>query len=263
MAQPADSTKPGGSLNSKQILVVRPLRQNDQFISLLERAGAEVHHRPVLSIEPIGDNSGMPESQAIKNLILEVDNFHKAIVVSGNAAELALDWLDRYWPMLPVGIEFFAVGQQTAQILAAAGIKALVADGRQNSEALLELPQLKDLTDQRIIIFRGCGGREILAETLIERGARVDYCELYRREIAPQQALAARQQLPQVDCLVAHSGEMLQAIGDISAAPGADTVVVVPGERVAGIARELGYQRIVSAESALPEAMLAAVEKAV
>ena len=56
---------------------------------------------------------------------------------------------------------------------------------------------------------------------------------------------------------------MLRAIGDISAAPGADTLVVVPGERVAGIARELGYQRIVSAENALPEAMLAAVEKAV
>lgn len=263
MAQPADSTKRGSSLNSKHILVVRPLRQNDQFISLLERAGAKVSHRPVLSIEPISDNSGVPESQAIKNLILEVDNFHKAIVVSGNAAELALEWLDRYWPMLPVGIEFFAVGQQTAQIFAAAGIKTLVADGRQNSEALLELPQLKDLTDQRIIIFRGCGGREMLAETLIERGARVDYCELYRREIVPQQALAARLQLPQVDCLVAHSGEMLQAIGDISAAPGADTVVVVPGERVAGVARELGYQQIVSAENALPEAMLLAVEKAV
>jgi uroporphyrinogen-III synthase len=39
--------------------------------------------------------------------------------------------------------------------------------------------------------------------------------------------------------------------------------LVVPSERVAAIARELGYQNIVSAENALPESMLAAVEKAI
>jgi uroporphyrinogen-III synthase len=113
-----------------------------------------------------------------------------------------------------------------------------------------------------VIIFRGCGGREILGDTLIERGARVDYCELYKRAINPEQALLARQQLPKNDCLVAHSGELLTALGDQSGKSGAETAVVVPSERVAEIARELGYNNIVSAENALPESMLAAVEKA-
>ena len=241
---------------SQSILVIRPSRQADQFIALLEQTGAQVSHTPVMSIEPIVDG------QSIKNLILEVDNFDKAICVSGNAAELTIEWLDRFWPMMPVGIEFFAVGQQTAQILAAGDITALTPRGRQNSEALLALPELQDHSDQRVIIFRGCGGREILGDTLVERGARVDYCELYKRVINPEQALLARQQLSQSDCLVAHSGELLAALGDQSGEPGADTVVVVPSERVAEIARELGYTNIVSAENALPESMLAAVQKA-
>lgn len=241
---------------SQRILVIRPSRQADQFIALLEQAGAQVCHTPVMSIEPIVDG------QSIKNLILEVDNFDKAICVSGNAAELAIEWLDRYWPMQPVGIEFFAVGQQTAQILGAADIAALSPRGRQNSEALLALPELQDLSGQRVIVFRGRGGREILRDTLIERGARVDYCELYERVINPEQVLLAREQLQQTDCLVAHSGELLTALGEQSGEPGADTVVVVPSERVAEIARELGYRNIVSAENALPESMLAALQKA-
>jgi uroporphyrinogen-III synthase len=241
---------------SQRILVIRPSRQVDQFIALLELTGAQLCHTPVMSIEPIVDG------QAIKNLILEVDNFDKAICVSGNAAELAIEWLDRYWPMMPVGIDFFAVGQQTADILGAADIAALSPRGRQNSEALLALAELQDLSGQRVIIFRGCGGREILGDTLIERGARVDYCELYKRVINTEQALLARQQLSQNDCLVAHSGELLTALGDVSGEPGADTIVVVPSERVAEIARELGYKNIVSAANALPESMLAAVAKA-
>ena len=239
---------------SQRILVIRPSRQADQFITLLEQAGAQVCHIPVMSIEPIVNG------QEIKNLILEVDNFDKAICVSGNAAQLTIEWLDRYWPMMPVGIAFFAVGQQTAQILSAAHITALSPSGRQNTEALLALPELQNLSNQRVIIFRGCGGREILGDTLVERGARVDYCELYKRVISPEQALLARQQLLESDCLVAHSGELLQALGNQCGEPGAEKVVVVPSERVAEIARELGYNNIVSADNALPESMLAAVE---
>jgi uroporphyrinogen-III synthase len=126
----------------------------------------------------------------------------------------------------------------------------------------LALPELQDLSGQRVIIFRGRGGREILGDTLVKRGARVDYCELYERVINPEQALLARQQLVQCDCLVAHSGELLTALGDQSGEPAAETAVVVPSERVAEIARELGYQNIVSAENALPESMLVAVQKA-
>lgn len=242
------------SLAAKRILLIRPQRQEDQLLSMLENSGADVTHIPVMRIEPI------VESQQIKTRILEVDNFHKAIFVSGNAAELGIEWIDKFWPMLPVGIEYFAVGERTAALLKEADINALCPSGRQNSETLLQLTQLQELDNQRIIIFRGVGGREILAETLIERGARVEYCELYRRVIDTQQLALAQQQ--ESDCLVAHSGELIQAMGEAESSLFADTALVVPSERVAAIATALGYRRVISAENALPESMLAAVRRA-
>lgn len=242
------------SLAAKRILLIRPQRQEDQLLSMLENSGADVTHIPVMRIEPI------VESQQIKTRILEVDNFHKAIFVSGNAAELGIEWIDKFWPMLPVGIEYFAVGERTSALLKEADINALCPSGRQNSETLLQLTQLQELDNQRIIIFRGVGGREILAETLIERGARVEYCELYRRVIDTQQLALAQQQ--ESDCLVAHSGELIQAMGEAESSLFADTALVVPSERVAAIATALGYRRVISAENALPESMLAAVRRA-
>jgi uroporphyrinogen-III synthase len=242
------------SLAAKRILVIRPQRQEDKLLSLMENTGADVAYIPVMSIESVG------ESQQIKSQILELDNFHKAIFVSGNAVELATQWIDEYWPMLPVGIEYFAIGERTAALLKEADIEALHPPGRQNSEELLQLEQLQQLENQRVIIFRGVGGREILGETLTERGARVECCELYRRVInSQQQALAQKQS---VDCLIAHSGELIQAMGEAEDTEFADTAVVVPSERVAAIATALGYRRVISAENALPESMLAAVYKA-
>ena len=169
MTDHADKT----SLAAKRILLIRPQRQDDQLIAMLEDNGAEVTHRPVMTIQAFAESQEQ-ESQKIKDQILELDNFHKAIVVSGNAAELSLEWIDKYWPMLPVGIDYFAVGERTAELLKQGGIDALHPSGRQNSEELLKLEQLQELENQRIIIFRGVGGREILGETLIERGARVE-----------------------------------------------------------------------------------------
>ncbi|MDG1818671.1 MAG: uroporphyrinogen-III synthase [Porticoccaceae bacterium] len=261
------------SLAAKRLLLIRPQRQDDQLLTMLENKGAEVTHYPVMSIQAVVESPQLeqkspqlekespqpePKSQKIKDQILELDNFHKAIVVSGNAAELSLEWIDKYWPMFPVGIDYFAVGERTAELLKQAGIDALHPRGRQNSEELLKLEPLQELDNQRIIIFRGVGGREILGETLIERGARVEYCELYKRVINSEQLALAQQQ--ETDCLIAHSGELIQAMGEAGKA--ADTPVVVPSERVAAIARDLGYRQVFSAKNALPESMLAAVHKA-
>ena len=72
------------SLSARQILLIRPQRQDDQLIEILEKAGAAVTHNPVMAIEPVEEN---PQ---IKGQVLELDNFHKGIFVSGNAVELGL-----------------------------------------------------------------------------------------------------------------------------------------------------------------------------
>ena len=81
-------------------------------------------------------------------------------------------------------LQWFSVGAATAQILADHGLDVSYPAAGDDSEALLELPQLREAIarpDARVLIMRGEGGRELLAERLREQGASVDYLELYRR----------------------------------------------------------------------------------
>jgi len=239
------------SLKNRSVLVVRPLRGQDAFLALLEQSGADVTYTPIMRIEPT------VETQSIENLILILDQFDKAIFISANAAELGLEWIDEYWPMLPVGLELLAVGQQTAQIFSQYGYSVVCPQDLQNTEGLLELESLQALDSKSVVIFRGGGGRQTLGETLEQRGAKVSYCELYSRVIEPSSLQLARHQAQNTDCLIAHSGELLQAMADPEnlAVP-----LVVPSDRIAAMAQDLGYQNIVVADNALPESMHRAVE---
>lgn len=238
------------SLANRRILVVRPLREQDAFLQLLEESGAAVTYTPIMHIEPIA------ETQPIESLILEFAQFDMAVFISANAAEIALQWLDEYWPMLPVGLELFAVGQQTAQILTQYGCQVTCPQTQQNTEGLLQLSQLNSLAGKSLVIFRGGGGRQTLGDTLQQRGAKVTYCELYNRVIKPDNLLLAQRQADDADCLIAHSGELLRAMAEPA---DASLPVVVPSERVADMARQLGYQTTVVADNALPESMHRAV----
>src|SRR5690606_2690658 len=139
---------------------------------------------PLLELQPVTDDR---QRQSIKNQVINFDLFQKAIFVSQNAVNFALDWLDEYWPQLPVGVEYFAVGETTARALQTHGLRvsALTAaeTGAMNSETLLSEPELREVAGEKIIIFRGCGGRGHMGEILRERGAHVSYCELYQRHL--------------------------------------------------------------------------------
>ena len=239
------------------VLVVRPLREQDAFLQLLTAANISFRYKPIMRIVPITEPLAAVER--IRDLILQFAQFDKAIFISANAAELAIQWLDEYWPMLPE-VQLFAVGQQTGMMLNEYGAEVLSPQGQQNTEGLLkEMPQLQNLADKSVIIFRGVGGRATLADTLTSRGATVTYCDLYRRVIDPVSLAQAQAEAEDSRCLVAHSGELLQAMGPIS---NKATVLVVPSERVAEIAHDLGYKHLVVAESALPEPMFRAVQQA-
>lgn len=57
-----------------------------------------------------------------------------------------------------------------------------------NSEALLDLSELQHVSQKNIVIIRGENGRNTLANTLEKRGAKVNYQDVYRRDI------------PEIDC---------------------------------------------------------------
>ncbi|WP_286806730.1 MULTISPECIES: uroporphyrinogen-III synthase [unclassified Marinimicrobium] len=260
------------TLTGLQVLVTRPEAQAEAWADTLRARGAHAVVAPLLTLSPVST----PEAkQAIKQCILDFDLYQKAIFVSQNAVAYAFEWLEDYWPQLPIRIEYYGVGERTGRALEAYGVPvtAWQSDGAMNSEALLAAPELQSVAGERIVIFRGVGGRGVLAETLRERGARVDYCELYQRQCPDDAATQLNQALVELNetplMVALHSGETLENFHQVRRALPSDQArrlargtLLVPGERVAQQARALGYTRVLTAENATDPGMLAALERA-
>jgi len=245
-----------------RVLLVRPERSPDEFADSLIRLGATVYRCPVMAIVPLND--GQPAEQ-IKSRVLDFDHYQIAIFISRNAARLGLEWLDSYWPMLPAGVRYYAVGKSTAEVLEAYGVSVEAPGGSSDSEALLALPSLQSVSGERALLFAGRGGRGLLAEELARRGARVERCELYERQKTLGHAEEINRLLSggELQLLVAHSGELLTHLLDVVAEENRRKLLalplLVPGQRVAGLASHLGWQEVIVANSALRNDMVSAI----
>ena len=87
----------------------------------------------------------------------------------------------------------------------------------------------------------------------------VTYAELYQRNINAKYLAEAKNFVSQSSCLVVHSGELLQAMGSPL---DKHIPLVVPSDRIAQLAQQMGYQSVQVAENALPSSMCEAVLQA-
>lgn len=161
--------------------------------------------------------------------------------------------------------QWLAVGAGTAAALRRAGIERVQSPARMDSEGLLALPALQDAT--RVGLVTAPGGRGLLAPTLAARGTRVDRADIYQRVPLPlpASALARLAALQAPACLALGSEQALRLVlpqlppPALHALQGAAVAAASP--RLAGLARELGWQRVVVAGSPRPAALArAAVE---
>lgn len=255
------------------VVITRPTQQASQWASALAAVGIESCQLNLLEIVPVGTEE---QVRAVKNKILDFDLYQKAIFVSQNAVEMGMQWLEDYWPQLPVGIDFFAVGATTAKKLSEYGVAvtdlATSDSGGMTSEDLLDAPGLQQVDGEKIIIFRGCGGRGHMGDVLRQRGAWVDYCEVYQRRLPPSAAAQWHQLAPQVQVnparfiLSVHSGESLENFLQLLQAPAAavgvalnSLPVLVPSQRVAARAATAGFTQVICAENATDPAMTRAL----
>ena len=244
-------------LDARSIVVTRPERQAGALARLIEDAGGRALRYPAIEIEA----SGSPELDAI---VATLESFDVAIFISRNAVEEGLARVRALRPW-PAGLAVAAVGAGTRRALEAQGMTGVVApEGPADSEALLEQPLLKAAAGRRIVIFRGEGGRELLASTLRARGATVDYAECYRRvrpatDVRP---LIAEWTRGGVDAVTVSSGEALANFAALLGSEGRDllaaTPLFVPHARVGDEARLLGLGSVQVAGPA-DEEMLAAL----
>ena len=240
----------------------RPQHQNARWCELLRPLGP-VLDMPLLAIVPV---TGSEDQQCIKSRILDLDYYKHVIFVSQNAVTHAFEWIEQYWPQLPTGVRWYAVGEKTAASVREHCVSVTECGKAMNSEALLALPDLQSVANQKILICRGKGGRTTLAEVLRERGATVDYCELYERRSTSTDNLADRlgKDLRDIHHVVPlFSGETL--LNFTNALPiGCNKALfslIVPAERVAHIAVQAGFEQITIAQNASEASMLAATRQ--
>lgn len=246
-----------------RVLLTRPEGRNGALQSALQSAGADVTVAPLLAIVPL-ESLDATAQQRCRQRILDLDHYSIVIFISVNAVEQGCELIDTYWPQWPMGLELFAIGEATARALQARGLPVSEAgEGAMNSEALLALAALQHIDQQRILIVRGLGGRETLAETLRQRGARVDYAECYGRAATAISGgeLAALLIQHQINTVVLNSGETLARFVALTTAQQRQGfAAIVPSARVAELAATASFGDTEQAANAGQSATLAALE---
>lgn len=233
-------------LTGRHVVVTRPAGQAGTLAAAIRAAGGIPVCFPVLAIRALED------TRPLADLARRLEEFDVAVFISANAVEHGLGTILalRAWPP---GIAVAAIGKSTERAAARFGIRDVIAPRvRFDSEALLEAPQLAQpaIRGKRVVIFRGDGGRELLGDTLVARGATVEYVTCYRREApradpAPLLELWARGAL---DAITFTSSEGLRNLWDMLDEEGRtrmrETAAFVPHPRIAEQAHALGLHDV-------------------
>ena len=250
-------------LNNLRVLVTRPADRSAEFAAALTEAGAAVSLQPLLDIAPLSSPEHSEAMQKSRSLLMNLDSYQQIIFISVNAVHYGLDQIDQYWPQWPLGIQVYAIGAATAAALAERDIAVHHSAQAMNSESLLACADLQHISHSKILIIRGVGGREHLAEQLRQRGAAVDYAECYQRCKPDIDGGQLRSLLLQhsINIVALNSGETLAHFSDLMGEKALTYPVLVPSDRVADLARAQGYQTVIQADNAGTAASLVALKR--
>ena len=163
-----------------RVLVTRPAAQAVEWTRALCASGIDAVALPLIAI------GAAPDAGAVRAAWNALGTQRLAVFASPNAAErfFALRPAAAGWPD---GVRAASIGPGTSAALLRLGVPAaqLVEPDRGaaqfDSEALWERLAGDDWRGARVLLVRGDGGREWLADTLRARGAEVAAVCAYRR----------------------------------------------------------------------------------
>lgn len=232
-------------LDNVGVVVTRPAHQAGKLAELIACAGGRAILFPSLEIFDAQDMG------PLSGVVARLEQFDLAIFISPNAVNAAMNRIraQRTWPK---GLRCAAVGKGSAKALERFGCEEIVVpQGRFDSEALLALPELLDVAGKRVVIFRGEGGRELLGEELIRRGADLTMVECYRRGKpvgGDVDALLKQWVRGEIDVITVTSGESMRNLFDLVGKLGQQWLKKTPvfafHENIAEVARELGVEQV-------------------
>jgi uroporphyrinogen-III synthase len=243
-------------LNDLWVAITRPSDQAIRLSRMIVEAGGQPYAFPLIEIAPLADYS------AFDAQLHTLGKYDWTIFISSNAVQNAIPRMLNLVAPPPAALRHAAIGPVTAAELTSLGIApVLTPQGRYDSESLLALPEMQQVQGKRFLIFRGVGGRELLADNLRARGAMVDFAECYRR-INPQtsvEPLAQRWQQQQLDAVVVTSSEAMRHLLSMTNNGQHDWIrdvtLCVNHARIAELPLDLGLQ-VQVAEAPGDDAML-------
>ncbi len=239
-----------------KVLLTRPQGRNQLMEEALSNRNVSYLTTPLLQVQPTSNL----QSKQIRCTLSQADII---IFISTNAVKFASDTLTEKWPQ---SAQYYAVGEATYLALQALGIIANKApDDCQQTEGLLSLPALNNVSDKNIVIVRGVGGREDLAIELTKRNANLAYWEVYQRGCPELDMSNICQQWQSfgIDTIIITSGEILDNL--VKTVPNElfawlqTCHIIVPSSRVYDKATAYGLMTVTNAKAANTNAMLTAL----
>lgn len=248
---PMPSGRGGLALDGRCIVVTRPAEQAGGLCRAIRAAGGEALLFPVLAIGPVAD------AGPLNDIVDHLDDFDIAFFVSPNAVRHALDSLvaRRQWP---AGLRVATVGKGSERELRRHGFERVIApQSGFDSESVLALPEFaaEAVAGRRVLVFRGDGGRDLLGDTLLERGAEVVFVPCYRRyrpDIDPSPILDRALEAT-LDALLLTSsegvGNLVEMVGSAGMQTLRDVPVFAPHPRIVEHARAAGFRNVFETEA--------------
>ncbi len=156
------------TLNGITAIITRPIHQTEALENKISQHGGKSILLPMLRIEKKTLASDMAPPQ--DNDII--------IFLSANAVNFSAE----YWQQQKISAPCLAIGPATERALLEKKIPCSQTPSQYNSEGLLTLPQLQQITGKTVYICCGENPRPLLPTTLKQRGADIIFVESYRRQ---------------------------------------------------------------------------------
>jgi len=234
------------------LLITRPREQAEKLSALIQKNNYEFVFFPTLEIEPA-------QNQPFHFDVTR--GYHFIVFTSVNAVFHGKQFLPK---AKPENSWVIAMGQATAEAVDSMGWSVDLIPESFNSEALLAMPETKEVNNKCILLITGKGGLGLLESEFKKRGASIDCWDVYRRG-QPKTQLS-ESILSSVNIVLATSGESLQNLCKMTPESLRSSLfkikLLVTSPRILQKAQQLGFSEPpLLAEDASNEAVLKALKK--
>jgi len=215
-------------LFGKRVLITRTRRQASALARLLAAEGAVTIELPTIEIEPLVNEEEL--SKVVRRL--GEGRYGWVVFTSENAVDIFFGslWESTLDARILGSAGVAAIGPETAEALAFWGINVDLVPDRYVAEGLVEaFEEQFDLRDQRVLLPRAEGARDVLVQGLRKQGAKVEETILYRSAV-PHEAPAEPLRLLReggIDIVTLTSSSTVR---NLAAMMGDDFLVILSGQ---------------------------------